>query len=92
MVAILERCVGRQVGGYLARLEDDYALIAKRLPLYAKPSAKCARYILDDNFLIFWFRFIYRYSFLIETKGYERLRGEWHKTSPDLIALSLEDM
>ena len=70
----IEQSVGRQVGGYLARLEDDYALIAKRLPLYAKPSAKCARYMLDDNFLIFWFRFIYRYSFLIQTKGYERLR------------------
>ena len=70
----IEQSVGRQVGGYLARLEDDYALIAKRLPLYAKPSAKCARYMLDDNFLIFWFRFIYRYSFLLQTKGYEQLR------------------
>ena len=29
---------------------------------------------LDDNFLIFWFRFIYRHSFLLQIKGYEQLR------------------
>ena len=70
----IELAVGRQVSGYLARLEEDYALIAKRIPFLAKPAAKCARYQLDDNFLIFWFRFIYRYSFLLQTKGYEQLR------------------
>lgn len=70
----IEQAIGRQASGYLARLEDDYALIAKRIPFMAKPAAKCARYMLDDNFLIFWFRFIYRYSFLLQTKGYEQLR------------------
>ena len=62
------------MSGYLARLEEDYALIAKRIPFLAKPAAKCARYLLDDNFLIFWFRFVYRYSFLLQTKGYDQLR------------------
>ena len=70
----IEQAVGRQVSGYLARLEEDYALIAKRIPFLAKPAAKCARYLLDDNFLIFWFRFVYRYSFLLQTKGYDQLR------------------
>lgn len=70
----IEQAIGRQVSGYLARLEEDYALIAKRIPFLAKPAAKCARYQLDDNFLIFWFRFVYRYSFLLQTKGYEQLR------------------
>lgn len=28
----IEQSVGRQVSGYLARLEEDYALIVKRIP------------------------------------------------------------
>ena len=70
----IEQTVGRQVGGYLARLEDDYALIRKHQPLFAKTAAKTARYELNDNFLVFWFRFVYRYSYMLELKGYEQLR------------------
>ena len=47
----IEQTVGRQVGGYLARLEDDYALIRKHQPLFARTAAKTARYRLNDNFL-----------------------------------------
>ena len=70
----IEQTVGRSVGGYLARLEDDYALIRKHQPLFAKAAAKTARYELNDNFLVFWFRFLYRYSYILELKGYEQLR------------------
>lgn len=70
----IEQTVGRAVGGYLARLEDDYALIRKHQPIFAKPSAKTARYELDDRFLSFWFRFIYRYSYIVELKGFDQLR------------------
>jgi hypothetical protein len=68
----IEQTVGRQVGGYLARLEEDYALIRKRHPIFAKVAAKTARYELNDNFLVFWFRFMYRYSYILELKGYEQ--------------------
>ena len=70
----IEQTVGRQVGGYLARLEDDYALIRKHQPLFAKTAAKTARYELNDNFLVFWFRFMYRYSYVLALNGYEQLR------------------
>ena len=40
----IEQTVGRQVGGYLARLEEDYALIRRHQPLFAKTAAKTARY------------------------------------------------
>ena len=39
-----------------------------------KTAAKTARYRLNDNFLVFWFRFMYRYSYILELKGYEQLR------------------
>ena len=70
----IEQTVGKNVGGYLARLEDDYMLIKKHQPLFAKVAAKTARYQIDDRFLVFWFRFIYRYGHILELKGYDQLR------------------
>jgi len=32
------------------------------------------RYIIDDNFLTFWFRFIYKYTHIIEIGGFKKLR------------------
>ena len=86
----IEQAVGRQVGGYLARLEDDYALIRKHQPLFAKTAAKTARYELNDNFLVFWFRFMYRYSYILELKGYEQLREIVRRDYPVLSGHALE--
>ena len=87
----IEQAVGRQVGGYLARLEDDYALIWKHQPLFAKTAAKTARYELNDNFLVFWFRFMYRYSYILELKGYEQLREIVRRDYPVLSGHALEE-
>lgn len=70
----IEQVVGKKVSGYLSRLEDDYGIIAKKLPIFAKDTAKASRYVLDDNFLIFWFRFIFKYGFMLEIGEYEKLR------------------
>lgn len=43
-----------QVGGYLTTLVDRYRLIEKRLPIFAKPTARKTRYYLADNFLQSW--------------------------------------
>ena len=87
----IEQAVGRQVGGYLARLEEDYALIRKHQPLFAKTAAKTARYELNDNFLVFWFRFMYRYSYILELKGYEQLREIVQRDYPVLSGHALEE-
>lgn len=70
----IEAIIGREIGGYLTRLNDDYSLIAKDTPIYAKTGSKNVRYVLKDNFLTFWFRFVYKYSYIIEIGGYEQLR------------------
>ena len=87
----IEQTVGRQVGGYLARLENDYALIRRHQPLFAKTAAKTARYELNDRFLVFWFRFMYRYSYILELKGYEQLREIVRRDYPVLSGLALEE-
>jgi AAA+ ATPase superfamily predicted ATPase len=43
-----------QVGGYLQGLIDKYGLIERRLPVFAKPTARRGRYYLTDNFLRSW--------------------------------------
>lgn len=70
----ISQVLGRDIGGYLLRLEKDYALIVRQQPLFAKESAKGAHYQLNDNFLTFWFRFVFKYGFLLEIKGYDRLK------------------
>jgi len=46
---------------YLSKLEKKFKLIERRTPILEKPKAKLGRYYLKDTFLIFWFRFVYRY-------------------------------
>jgi uncharacterized protein len=43
-----------QVGGYLKILADKYRMIERRLPIFAKSSAKKGRYYVRDNFLRSW--------------------------------------
>ncbi len=57
----------KEVGGYLDRLMSHYNLIERHVPIFSKPKTKNVRYILGDNFLIFWFRFFYKYQNFIES-------------------------
>ncbi|MDR1884078.1 MAG: ATP-binding protein [Prevotella sp.] len=70
----IESVVGKEVGGYITRMENDYGLLSKTTPLFAKSETKNVRYVIEDNFLTFWFRFIYKYSHIIEIKQFGELR------------------
>lgn len=43
-----------QVGGYLKILIERYELIEKKLPIFARPTARSSRYYIADNFLRSW--------------------------------------
>lgn len=70
----IEAIVKKEVGGYLTKLEQDYSLISKATPIFAKTETKNVRYIIEDNLLTFWFRFIYKYSHIIEIGGFDELK------------------
>lgn len=70
----IESIIEKPIGGYLTRLEDDYGLIVKEIPLGAKTLSKNAVYVIRDNFFTFWFRFIFKYAHILEIGGYEQLR------------------
>ncbi len=88
--AKIESIVGREIGGYLTRMENDYSLITKSLPIYAKASTKNVRYILRDNFLTFCFRFIYKYSHIIEIGAYDQLKEIVKRDYPTFSGIILE--
>ena len=69
----LEDIVGKEIGGYLSSLENIYGLIRKQAPLYSTTS-KNIRYELHDSFLIFWFRYIFKYNYMLEVGAYPQLR------------------
>ena len=70
----IEDVIGKEVGGYLTNLENDYELIAKRQPMFEKSATKNVRYELGDVFYSFWFRFIFKYSYIIEIENYGKLQ------------------
>ena len=70
----IESVVGREIGGYLTKLENEYEVIAKKQPLFEKSSTKNIRYTIEDNFFTFWFRFIYKYGYILEIENYESVK------------------
>lgn len=69
----IEDLVNREIGGYLSMLEDTYGIIRKRTPMFSKTNSN-VRYRLDDNFLSFWFRFIFKYNYMLEIDAFDALR------------------
>lgn len=86
----IESVVGREIGGYLTKLENEYEIIAKKQPLFEKSSTKNVRYTIEDNFFTFWFRFIYKYSYMLEIENYESLKTIINRDYETFSGLMLE--
>jgi len=85
----IEQVVGRQIGGYLTRLEDDYHLVSKLVPFGAK-TTRLVRYQIDDPFYRFWFRFIFKYDYMVQMKSFGLLRKIVERDYPVFSGLALE--
>ena len=86
----IESVVGREIGGYLTKLENEYEVIAKKQPLFEKSSTKNIRYTIEDNFFTFWFRFIYKYSYMLEIENYESMKTIINRDYETFSGLMLE--
>lgn len=86
----IEDVIGKEVGGYLTNLEYEYELIAKRQPIFEKSATKNVRYELGDVFYSFWFRFIFKYSYIIEIENYGKLREIVERDYNSFSGLMLE--
>lgn len=57
---------GIEAGGYLDKLENTYDLLYRYRPYLASPGSRNVKYGIKDNFLNFWFRFVYKYRSAVE--------------------------
>ncbi|MBI4309164.1 MAG: hypothetical protein HY591_02415 [Candidatus Omnitrophica bacterium] len=86
----IESILESNVGGYLDRLENDYAIISKYKPIDAKPNSRSQKYKIIDNFLNFWFRFIYRNRSSIETGNFVYVKDLIKRDYPTCAGKVLE--
>ena len=61
------------ISGYLTKLENDYNLIARNLPMFQKTNRNI-HYQIEDNFLRVWFRYIYKYGYMLEVGANKKLK------------------
>lgn len=86
----IENTVGREIGGYLTKLENEYEVISKRQPIFEKSTTKNVRYTIVDNFFTFWFRFIYKYNYMLEIENYDALKTIINRDYETFSGLMLE--
>lgn len=72
--AEIKNDLGMDVGSYLSNLEKVYGLIRKVIPAYAPTGSKNAAYRIEDSFLRFWFRYVFKNATLVELGKFDRLR------------------
>jgi len=70
----IESILQKNVGGYLDKLEKDYNLIKSIKPIFAKVNSRNQKYFINDNFLNFWFRFVYKNLSAIEMNNFEYVK------------------
>ncbi|MFV0346289.1 MAG: DUF234 domain-containing protein [Bacteroidales bacterium] len=70
----IDSIIGKNTGAYLAKLEITYSHIVRNKPIFAKPESRKTRWAINDNYLNFWFRFIFPNQSLIEMGKYDLLR------------------
>jgi AAA+ ATPase superfamily predicted ATPase len=80
----------KELSGYLKNLTEEYGLISKMQPIYEKSSNKNVHYAIKDQFLRFWFRFIYKYTHIIEAGVNDKLRALAERDFSTFSGKSLE--
>jgi len=71
----IESVLEKNIGGYLDRLENEYTIIKKVKPIFAKEGSRTLKYEIVDNFFHFWFRFIYKNRSAIEIENYDYVKS-----------------
>lgn len=71
----IESILERNVGGHLDRLENEYSIIEKVRPTFSKEGGRVLKYEISDNFLKFWFRFLYKNRSAIEIENFQYVKS-----------------
>ena len=66
--------VGLDVGAFLSRLENDYGLIRRKVPIFDSEKTKRSVYEIGDCFFRYWFRFVWKNMYLRELQRFDVMR------------------
>jgi AAA+ ATPase superfamily predicted ATPase len=70
----ISEATGKEAGSYMEVLEKEYRLVKKNRPMFSKGNSRNIRWKISDEYLRFFFKFIYSNQSLIETKRYDKLK------------------
>ncbi|GHT95504.1 ATPase [Spirochaetia bacterium] len=87
----IDSIIQKNTGTYLVNLEKEYSLITRIKPLFSKPESRNGHWKIADQYLRFWFRFIYPNQQLIETGRTDLLRQLIKKNYETYSGIVLED-
>lgn len=70
----IDGAMQKDMGTFLQNLEKNFNIISRLKPILAKPNSKTSAYEISDQFLRFWFRFVWPYQSLVERRQLTLLR------------------
>ncbi|MBD3204437.1 AAA family ATPase [Candidatus Woesearchaeota archaeon] len=74
---------------YITLLRKEYNLIKRELPVVNK--RKAGIYKLKNNFIIFWFNFLKRYEYYIETENFQEIKNIFNKNFNQFLGKIFEE-
>lgn len=86
----IDSVIEKNTGRYLDTLENEYSLIKKRRPMWAKPNSQGVKFYIDDCFLMFWFRFVESNRSYVELGKFNLLEEAIHNDYTQFSGLVLE--
>lgn len=86
----IESALEMSIGPYLKRLEEDFDIVQRITPVLATPNSRQVKYRIQDAFLSFWFRFIYRYRSAVEIENFAFIRQVLARDFPTYSGYWLE--
>ncbi|WML92172.1 ATP-binding protein [Thiothrix lacustris] len=88
----IESVLEISIGPYLKRLEEEFDILQRIRPVLASSTSRQIKYRIQDAFLSFWFRFIYRYRSAIEIENFAFIRQAIQRDFPTYSGLWLEQL
>lgn len=88
--ADIDGAMQKDMGTYLQNLEQNFRMLVRQKPLLAKPGSKTTAYEISDQFLRFWFRFVWPYQSLVERQQLGLLRQNMEQQYEQFSGRTLE--
>lgn len=77
---------------YISDLTEDHELIERKTPFDSKKNNKMGRYYIADNFLDFWFRYIFKNKSRIEMFNRDHMAAEILDDMPTFMGKKFETL